>query len=417
MWRILGIHETNDIRKIKKAYAKMRSAYPAEAYPEKAKKIREAYENAINYAKNENKHQRKENIKKENKKNESEKNGVSSDESELTVSKTINSYIERIIDSLSMKKNTEITKTVQWLHSYQFYAIAQKREFIKALSDSLKRKYSGNVVILETIKNVYENNKFLDNSDLRSYILTSLDERIDIFKQEKNRKQKSHKKKITIITCISIIFFIRIFLIWGRIEQENRVPNDKEICSLIEAKYGVDIAPEAVEYEGAFLLPYEDEDAVYCHSIRYTTEDEELVQFYSFYYKDMKWLEEIRFNFENNLCDTYINKYLSQYTYRDHNSIIIDNVTFDGTQINRYFALTEDNIDSFVDNFFEFKEAYWSEIPVNSRNTEYVFNIIFCYKLNEGYYAQSNRDAVNIQLSTDDMKLDKETLRKELKGE
>ncbi|WP_455717083.1 DnaJ domain-containing protein, partial [Anaerosporobacter sp.] len=62
MWEILGIKATHDIKEIKRAYAKMLTIYHPEDNPEKFMVIQEAYEYAINYAKNANKYSSEANI-------------------------------------------------------------------------------------------------------------------------------------------------------------------------------------------------------------------------------------------------------------------------------------------------------------------------------------------------------------------
>lgn len=51
-FEILGIEPTNNIRIIKKAYSLLLKRYHPEEYPEEFKKIHQAYEEALLYARN-----------------------------------------------------------------------------------------------------------------------------------------------------------------------------------------------------------------------------------------------------------------------------------------------------------------------------------------------------------------------------
>ena len=51
IWSTLGIEYTNDVKIVKKAYAKLIKIYHPEEYPEEFKKINEAYKLAINLCK------------------------------------------------------------------------------------------------------------------------------------------------------------------------------------------------------------------------------------------------------------------------------------------------------------------------------------------------------------------------------
>lgn len=337
--------------------------------------------------------------------------------------KIMNQYINRITDSLNYKKRSEVLKMVQFLNSDEFYEIALRKEFYKELSRELKRKYSGNVIILKTLKNVYESMNFLGNEDLDINIITVLEERISILEQREVENTKKVAKWVICALTVGIILISIIVNRWNKIQIENKIPNANEICSLIKEQYSVDIPPESVHDDNIIEDLYQknksNEKSFYC-SIAYMSNEGDKIRFNSLFRESMDTASETVFDFERQLCREYIEKYLNDYIDKDITSSanMLDSFYIgDGTQIYKQFDITEEQIDSFVDKFYEFKEAYWSEIPVNSRDTEYIFTVHFYNGGEYGYLMKPDRDDVEIKLSTSNAELDKEELRNKIRGD
>lgn len=448
MWEILGITATHDIKKIKRAYAKMLTIYHPEDNPEKFMEIQEAYEYAINYAKNANKYnndlqtekeQRKIIFKKaaESQEEKTEdlqsaepkieqipdyiKNVTTEKNEELAQKerKAMNQYINKIIDSLSYKKRSEVEKTVQLLNTDEFLDIASKKEFYTDLERELKKIYTGNVAILETLKNIYETMNFLDNKEMNNNIVTFLIERINIVNQinEKNTNNFIGRFLLGIgaiaLICLLVVSLFKIKQ-HGNNEIHEDIPSVNELCLLLKENYGVDIPPEDV-------YDKEKDKKTNTSIIYYTSNQGDKISFISLFDGNTDSSSEAVFNFENKLCKEYTKKYLVEYINKDITTSVMDipgmNYVIDDEQINMKFDVTEEQIDSFVDSFYDFKEAYWTEIPVSSRNTEYQFTVHFYYEGVMGYILEHERKDVVIKLSTSNSDIDKEALQKQIRGD
>ncbi|WP_455717516.1 hypothetical protein, partial [Anaerosporobacter sp.] len=336
----------------------------------------------------------------------------------------MNQYINKIIESLSYKNSSEVEETVQLLHTDEFYEIATKKEFYKDLSKELKRKYTGNVVILQTLKNIYGILNFLDNEDMNINIMAVLEERVSLFeKYNKTNKKNVIKKMVKIIAFIGILCFILVGYFGDKNKLQNKIPNESEICSLIKEQYGVDISPESIYDEDDIDLFIGDtlpNEKIYSQRVYYTTNDGNQIFFNSLFSEYMDNSSEIKFNLEKKLFNVYIKNYLYEYINKDH-TVGIDlsdlYCVMDYEQLIMEFDVTEEQIDSFIDSLYDFKEAYWSEIPVSSRNTEYQFTVHFYYEGEKGYFFKHERNDVVIILTTSNSDIDKEALRKQIRGD
>lgn len=471
MWNVLGIEPTVDVKSIKKSYAKMLTIYHPEDYPEEFQRLQMAYQSAIRYAK-ENKYENEviEDIKSEIMEDENsviqeeveeveeveepqieelqeeelqeeelqeeelqeelipeyiqQVKNVDLNQMEHRNKSNLEEIVRKIRSAIYSKNRNDVKDCLAYLEQRSFREIAIHPYVLSRLRNVVADFSQGNTVILHKLEEIYKSLDVISDGTGGSDIVeVARLKKISL----KLKKKNKIKNRAPVMLVLAIIFFVSILMISDmyivrRNEAILRAKNKEIFCTLVKERYDIEVKKKDIYVEfwnRDYIQTVSDEKLrkVY-YNVRYTTLDEHSFLYGTVCNQGGDITEESLFNLEREIFTTYGYHYFEEYLYRStersvKSSGFFSDVIFDVNEFNIRLDVTQNQFDTLIEAIKRFNEVYWSEKPVATRNSKYIFTI-HLYDENQGLHMiEGSALAQNIEivLSAKDHKIDEKELK------